>query len=341
MYHNFFVKRCIELALKGNPSAFPNPLVGAILVYENKIVAEGYHEKYGENHAEINCIANLKDKTLLSKCTLYVSLEPCSHYGKTPPCANAIVETGIKKVVIGCRDFTSKVNGKGIEILKNNNIEIIENVLEKECIHLNKKFFDIHKKQRPYIILKWAQSKDEYIGKINEEIIISNPLAQQLNHKWRSEEMAILIGYNTALIDNPRLNCRLINGKNPVRIVIDDNLNLPENLNLFDNIQSTFVFNKIKDDLKENTIFIKYENEASLLKELYLNNIHSIIIEGGAKTIEKFISNNMWDEARIITSNKNLNDGVEAPKINSSFMIEKKIELKDNNITYYKNQLQQ
>ncbi len=337
MCHNLYIKRCIELAKKGIPNAFPNPLVGAVLVYSNKIIAEGYHEKYGSPHAEINCINQLKDKSLLKKSTLYISLEPCSHFGKTPPCANAIIDAGIKKVVVGCRDFSKKVNGKGIELLKNNNIEVIENVIEEECIKLNEKFFAIQKNNFPYIILKWAQSKDNFIGNENEKTILSNFLSQQLNHKWRSEEMGILIGYKTALIDNPQLNCRLIKGKHPTRIIIDDNLQLPKQLNIFDGTQKTIIFNKIKNDAEGNIIFLKYNDEISILKQLYEYQIFSLIIEGGAKTIQKFISKNLWNESRIINTSIELKNGISAPTLNPSFYLENKFFLKNDTIFIYKN----
>ena len=233
--------RCLQLAQLGAGNVAPNPMVGAVLVYEEKIIGEGYHRKYGEAHAEVNCINSVKEsnRELIEKSTLYVSLEPCSHYGKTPPCSDLIIQNKIKKVVIGCQDIYKEVSGKGILKLRNAGVEVISGVLEKESVDLNKRFFTFHQKFRPYIILKWAQTANTKIGSTNERILISNEYTNRLVHKWRSEEAAVLVGTNTAVQDDPFLTTRLWKGKNPVRIVIDKELKLPPSLNIFDTNSQT------------------------------------------------------------------------------------------------------
>ena len=290
-----YMSRCIELAKLAAGYAAPNPMVGAVLVYEDKIIGEGYHKKYGAPHAEVNCINSVlaENKTLIEKSTIYVSLEPCSHYGKTPPCVDLIIKNKIKKIVIGCKDIYKEVAGKGIEKLKNSGAEVIPDVLENECKELNKRFFTFHQKNRPYIILKWAQSANGKTGSLSgERILISNDYSNRLVHKWRSEEAAILVGTNTALKDNPSLTTRLWEGNNPVRIVID----------------------------KENNLqFIKLEASGLLeqiLHSLFELNIQSILIEGGSKTLQSFIDKGLWDEARIITNEEMMiENGIAAPEL--------------------------
>ncbi|MBI3882924.1 MAG: bifunctional diaminohydroxyphosphoribosylaminopyrimidine deaminase/5-amino-6-(5-phosphoribosylamino)uracil reductase RibD [Sphingobacteriales bacterium] len=245
------MQRCLELAKLGAGSVAPNPMVGAVLVYEDRIIGEGYHQQYGQAHAEVNCINSVKkeDKELISKSTIYVSLEPCAHYGKTPPCVNLIIEKQIPHVVVACRDSYKEVNGKGIEILKATGVNVVLGILEKEAIELNKRFFTFHREQRPYIILKWAQSGNAKIGNADfSRVLISNEQTNKHVHKWRSEEAAILVGTNTALYDNPSLTTRLWQGNNPVRLVIDTDLKLPTSLQLFNGEVKTIVFNKVKQE---------------------------------------------------------------------------------------------
>ena len=317
-----FMKRCIELALNGSGNVAPNPLVGCVIVYDDKIIGEGFHQEFGKAHAEVNAIESVTDKTLLSKSTLYVSLEPCSHHGKTPPCVDLIIKHKIPHVVIGCADTFSEVNGKGIAALKNAGIKVTLNVLEEECRNLNKRFFTYHEKKRPYIILKWAQSKDGFIGKRNvtEPVSISNEFSKTLSHKWRSEEAAIMIGTNTAIADNPQLNTRLWNGKNPLRIAIDKDLKTPSTHHLFSGEQPTLIFNAFKNEKKENTEFIKIGFSANSLKtilnDIYKRQINSVIVEGGTNLLSQFIEQNLWDEARVFTSPVYLKEGIPTPVFN-------------------------
>jgi diaminohydroxyphosphoribosylaminopyrimidine deaminase/5-amino-6-(5-phosphoribosylamino)uracil reductase len=315
------MQRCLELAQKGMGNVSPNPMVGAVLVHDNKIIGEGYHQQFGAAHAEVNCLHSVVDKELIPFSTLYVSLEPCSHYGKTPPCANLILENKIKKVVIATTDFSSKVNGKGILLLKENGVEVIEGVMKHEAIELNKRFFYSQENKQPYIILKWAQSKDGFISKVNEKIQISSELTNTLVHQWRHEEDAIWVGFNTALVDNPQLNVRHVVGKNPIRVVLDKNLSLPNQLNLFDQTQSTFIYNYKKNEIEHLNHFIKIDTEnylSKILDNLYEQNISSVIIEGGAKLLQQIIDLNLWNEIRMICSPIELNEGVAAPRIKNA-----------------------
>lgn len=318
-----YMHRCIELAKSGAGYVAPNPMVGSVLVYENRIIGEGYHQHYGQAHAEVNCINSVKeeDKQLISASVLYVSLEPCAHFGKTPPCANLIIRHRIPTVVIGCRDPFIQVAGKGIEKLQNAGIEVITGVLENECKELNKRFFTFHTQQRPYIILKWAQSKNDAIANADSSrVLISNAFTNRLVHKWRSEEAAIMVGTNTALYDNPSLNTRLWSGKNPVRLIVDLNGRLPETLQIFDQKQRTIVFNYVKHEEQNNLFFYKLDNSESFIKELlnacYKLNFQSVLIEGGSKLLQSFIDENEWDEARIIENTRLIiKDGLQAPEL--------------------------
>ena len=316
-----YMGRCIQLAKLGAGHVAPNPMVGAVLVYENKIIGEGYHQKYGEAHAEVNCINSVseKNKSLIEKSTIYVSLEPCSHYGKTPPCADLIIQNKIRKVVIGIKDIYKEVDGAGIQKLQNADLEVITGVLENECHDLNKRFFTFHQKKRPYIILKWTQSANGNIGLNGERILISNDYSNRLVHKWRSEEASILVGTNTALMDNPSLTTRLWEGNNPVRIVIDKELKLPADLKMFNNEARTFIFNSSKNSSKENVQYIKLGNEnflQDLLHSLFELNIQSVLVEGGTKTLQSFIGLRLFDEARVITSQKMIIEkGIAAPEM--------------------------
>ena len=317
------MQRCLELAKKGLGKVAPNPMVGCVVVYEDKIIAEGYHQKYGEAHAEPNAIKQVSDEHL-KKCTLYVSLEPCSHFGKTAPCADLIVSKGIPKVFVGCLDPNPLVAGKGIKKLHDAGIEVEYGILDKECRELNKRFFTFQEKKRPYIILKWAQTQDGFISKLpipenKEDNWITTTESKQLVHQWRAEEQAILIGYNTAIGDDPLLTTRLVKGSNPIRLIIDKHLELPMHLNIFNTEAKTIIFNCIKNDVKNNIHYIKIDSGNMLndiLHQCYLQNIASIIIEGGTKTINHFIQQNLWDEARIfVNPNLYFKSGVLAPEI--------------------------
>jgi len=325
-----FMKKCLELAKKGMGYVSPNPMVGCVVVFNDEIIGEGYHNLFGNAHAEVNAIENVKDKSLLKNATLYVNLEPCVHFGKTPPCSDLIIKHKIPKVVIGSVDSFSEVAGKGIEEMQNSGIEVIVGVLEKESRELNKRFFTFHEKKRSYVILKWAESKDGYIAPKNQNkpFWMTSSESKKLVHKWRDEEDAILVGRITAEKDNPSLTVREIAGSNPVRIVIDKNLKLSGDLNLFNSEAKTIIFNAIKSEETRTNQFIKINFNnliKSILEELYQQNIQSVIIEGGSKTLQSFIDTNMWDEARIFSTNKTLAKGVKSPTIEGEIISEDKI----------------
>ena len=325
------MNKCLILAKKGRGKTSPNPMVGCVIVHNNKIIGEGYHEKYGHQHAEVNAINSVKNKNLLKESTLYVNLEPCAHHGKTPPCSDLIINNNIPKVIIGCKDSFIEVSGKGIEKMKRHNINVKVGVLEKECLDLNKRFFTFHDKRRPYIILKWAKSKDNLIAPINqkEKFWMTSNSSKKLVHKWRSYEDAILIGSRTAKVDNPHLTVREIQGENPIRIIINQNLNLPLDLNIYNNEAKTIIYNAIRNDQINLNKFIKIDFNnliKSVLKSLYKQKIQSLIIEGGAHTINTFIQQGIWDEARVFTANKNLKSGLPTPVIKKKPFSIKKIE---------------
>lgn len=318
-----FMQRCIDLARMGIGFVAPNPMVGCVIVYENKIIGEGYHKRFGEEHAEVNAINNVSQPELLEKATLYVCLEPCAHHGKTPPCADLIIQKRIPRVVIGCSDTFEAVNGKGIERLRNAGIEVKLGVLEAECLLLNKRFFTFHQKKRPYIILKWAQTQDGFIDKIRkageEKKInwISCQESKSLVHQWRSEEQAILVGKNTVLTDNPTLTVREVLGKNPVRIVLDPQMELPSDCAVFNVQSTTIILNALEDEQVYNLHYFQVnpfdtQNITNCLFEL---EIQSVLVEGGAFTIQKFIDCGLWDEARILVGSKRFGDGLKAPVI--------------------------
>ncbi len=321
------MSRCIQLAKLGAGNVAPNPMVGAVLVYNDKIIGEGYHQQYGEPHAEVNCIKNVSDenKPLIEKSTMYVSLEPCSHFGKTPPCSDLIIQQKIKKVVIGCRDIYEEVDGKGIERLRNAGVEVITGILENESRELNKRFFTFHSKNRPYIILKWAQSANGKIGLENERVFISNNYSNRLVHKWRREEAGILVGKNTVLKDDPALTNRLWKGKNPVRIVIDPKLELATSSKVFNDEAKTIIYNLSKNASEGNIEYIelgKNDFLKKMLASLYENNIQSVLVEGGAKTLQSFINEDLWDEARVITNRELIiEEGINAPEMKNFNMV--------------------
>lgn len=331
-----YMSRCIELARKGAGFVAPNPMVGAVLVQDDRIIGEGWHAKYGEAHAEVAAIGQTvgQGMTDFSATTLYVSLEPCAHFGKTPPCADLIVRTGIKRVVIGCRDPFEAVNGKGIEKLKAAGIDVVEGVLEKECRELNKRFFTFHEKKRPYLILKWAQTADGFMAGTPgaTRLLISNQYSNIRVHQWRSEEAAILVGTNTALLDDPELTNRLSTGPSPIRLVVDLDLRLPASLKLFNREQKTIVFNSLRPEESDNLIYYQIDKNKSLISQLmealYQLNIQSVMVEGGRQLLETFIQSGSWDEARVII-NKDLRIGAGLPapvlvnevQVSSEFML--------------------
>lgn len=346
------MNRCLQLAELAAGNTAPNPMVGAVLVHEGRIIGEGYHQQYGQPHAEVNCIASVheNDVHLVSSSIMYVSLEPCAHYGKTPPCADLIIQHNIPRVVIGCRDPFTKVDGKGIEKLKAAGVAVTVNMLEKECKALNKRFFTFHTIHRPYIILKWAQTGNGIIGGVDRRIHISNAYANRLVHKWRSEEAAILVGTNTARTDDPALTTRLWPGKNPVRLVVDMELSLPHHLQLFNDVATTIVFNRLQntiesfDDLKSagnKTWYYQVTTDVSIVQQiahaLYHLNIQSVLIEGGARLLQSFIDEGLWDEARVIT-NEGLQvaDGIQSPVLHTCRVIQTERMLSDH-IAYYSN----
>jgi diaminohydroxyphosphoribosylaminopyrimidine deaminase/5-amino-6-(5-phosphoribosylamino)uracil reductase len=327
---------------KGNTS--PNPMVGAVLVFENRVIGEGYHKQYGEAHAEVNCLQSVlqQDQDLIPLSTLYVSLEPCSHFGKTPPCVDLILKQKIQHVVIACRDRSEKVNGKGIQKLKEGGIQVTEGILENEAITLNQRFFTAQIKSRPYIILKWAESADKYIATSSGKTKISNQFSDKLVHKWRSEEDAIWVGYNTATVDNPTLDSRHWNGKNPLRIVYDRDLSLTPTLALLNGEQKTYIFNNNESKIENNNTFIQVSKENFLqhiLNYLNENNITSILVEGGAQLHQLLLTSNLWDEIRIIQSSAFLYEGIHSACLPSTIQLTKIEQIETDAIYYYKNTL--
>ena len=332
------------MAKNGLGTTYPNPLVGCVIVFENTIIGEGWHKKSGASHAEVIAIESVQNKELLSSSTLYVSLEPCSHFGKTPPCADLILKYKIPNVVIGTVDPNSKVAGKGIQKLKNSGVNVTFGILEKEGNELNKRFFTFHRKNRPYIILKWAESADGFISPKNKTeqkpVWISNEYSRQLVHKWRSEEQAILVGTQTIIDDNPSLTVRDWVGKNPIRVVIDKENAIDLSSNVFDNKAKTIVFSNkevTSNSDKIQTIKIDFDTNSTqeIVKKLYNNNIQSIIIEGGRKTLQSFIDTNLWDEARVFIGEINLKEGTKAPELNRKINL--KVVLKKDTLLLYRN----
>lgn len=319
-----FMRRAIQLATLGLGKAAPNPCVGSIIVYNGKIIGEGYHELHGTAHAEVNAVNSVPFESLhlLSKSTIYVTLEPCHHYGKTPPCVDLILKHKFPKVVIGCKDPNPKVGGQSIEKLRKNGVKVTVGVLENECWEVAKRFMTFFTKKRPYIILKYAKSQDGFIGQSDKQVWITGGQSKRLVHKWRNEEAAILVGTNTAAIDNPTLTNRLWYGNNPLRLVIDTKNRLPNDLNIFNEIATTKIF--------------KTSDISTILKTLYDLKINSLIVEGGATLLNSFIAENLWDEARIFTGNSYLKNGVLAPNLPKiqPFKIE---QIGDDTLEWFKN----
>jgi diaminohydroxyphosphoribosylaminopyrimidine deaminase/5-amino-6-(5-phosphoribosylamino)uracil reductase len=317
-----YMKRALELAELGRSNVSPNPMVGCVIVRDEKIIGEGYHQNFGEPHAEVNAVNSVENQEFLREATVYVTLEPCAHWGKTPPCANLLVEKKVKKVVIAALDSNPFVCGKGIQLLENAGIEVETGVLEKEARWQNRRFFTQIEKHRPYVILKWAQTQDGFVARENlSSKWISGSQSRQLVHKWRAEEDAILVGKNTAQYDNPSLNVRDWVGKNPVRIVLDSNLELPENLNLFDQSIPTICYNSKKSETQENLNFVNLGEQFSMydmLKDLHSRKIQSLIVEGGTKVLSQFIENSLWDEARVFSGKVKFGTGISAPILNQN-----------------------
>lgn len=324
MNHEIYIKRCIQLAKNAEGNTSPNPMVGSVIVHNGKIIGEGWHAKAGEPHAEVNAINSVQDKSLLAESTIYVSLEPCAHFGKTPPCADLIVKHKIPKVVIGCRDPFDAVNGKGIEKLLAAGIDVSVGILEKECLELNRAFFTYHTKKRPYIILKWAQTQDGFLDKLREEKDtginwITQPETKLLVHKWRHEVDAILVGANTILNDNPELTVRLLEGHNPVRLIIDPHGKCSLESKTFSASGHTVVFTNSPLPNQEHITFIELRQEDSILEKIlstcYNMQIQSMLVEGGTHTLQSFIDANLWDEARVLTGISSFGSGLRAPEL--------------------------
>lgn len=335
--HETYMRRCFQLAKLGESYVAPNPMVGAVLVYQDRIIGEGFHAKYGEAHAEVNCInsVNEEDKLLISKSTLYVSLEPCAHFGKTPPCADLIIKYKIPKVVISVVDNFDAVNGKGIQRLKENNVEVITGVLEEEGKELIKHFLYFHQTKMPFVTLKFAQTKDGFLGIKNEELKISNNLSKRYVHHLRAEHQAILVGKKTVITDNPKLNVRHWNGKNPIRIVLGNEDGIPDDYHVFN------------DDAETNFLSI-LDNErwlsiGEVLQEIASQHIISVLVEGGANVLQQFIDSNLWNEVFVITSTENLMQNrknemqkfIKAPIITG--VLKQEIQLENNTIQLLKN----
>jgi len=320
------MQRCLQLAELGRGSAQPNPMVGSVIVYKDMIIGEGYHQVCGQAHAEVNAINSVKDKSLLKHSTIYVNLEPCAHVGKTPACSTLIIDKKIPRVVIGCIDSFDKVSGQGIKMLEKSGVEVLVGVLEQESLDLNRRFFTFHRKKRPYIILKWAKTRDGFIDHDRTDLSpdaawITNELSRALVHKWRTEEPAFLVGTHTALKDNPQLNVRAWSGNAPLRVTVDRDGVFQNTMHLLDDSQKTIIFStKIQKHKLINTEFILIDNnveiEEQILNELYRRNIQSLVIEGGKLVLDAFISRNLWDEARVFTGNKIFESGTKAPNFN-------------------------
>jgi diaminohydroxyphosphoribosylaminopyrimidine deaminase/5-amino-6-(5-phosphoribosylamino)uracil reductase len=341
----FYIKRCLQIAKNGLFTARPNPSVGAVIVVNDKIIGEGFTSAYGGNHAEVNAINSVLDTSVLKEATIYVTLEPCSHFGKTPPCSDLIIKHNLKRVVVGCVDSNSLVAGKGIERLKKANISVTVGVLEQECLTHHKRFFTFQNKKRPYIILKWAETQDGFIAPLTKDtarpIWISNDYSKQLVHKFRAKEQAILVGTNTVLADNPKLNVRSWFGEDPVRVVLDNNLRIPKYANVFNESVKTIVFydeGKVVED-KKNVVFEKVDFTKNLAHQicevLQKHNIQSLIVEGGTQTLQTFLDENLWDEARVFVGEAKFLEGVKSPVLEQS--IKRQSNIKNDVLKIYTN----
>ena len=322
--HELYMSRCLQLAQQAEGRTAPNPMVGAVVVHNGLIIGEGYHHRCGEPHAEVNAIHSVEDQSLLMESTLFVNLEPCSHYGKTPPCAQLIIDKKIPRVVIGMGDPNPKVNGNGIKMLREAGIEVVENVLNHDCVALNKRFVTMYTQKRPFVILKWAQTQDGFIDSIrtNSEtppLRISNEITKTLNHQIRTVESAILIGTHTAILDNPHLTSRKWGHQNPVRMVVDRQLRIPRHYRIYDQTTPTVIFTDEIDENCKNITFVKLDFSKNIVPQildyLYQINLSSLIVEGGTQLLQSFIDANLWDEVHVETSPIIIGSGVKAPRI--------------------------
>ncbi len=319
--HEFYMLRCLQLAAQAKGMVAPNPLVGCVIVHENRVIGEGYHHRYGGPHAEVEAINRVENRELLRQATLYVNLEPCAHYGKTPPCADLILETGIPEVVVACADPFEAVNGKGIARLREAGVKVHTGVLEREARFLNRRFFTFHEKKRPYILLKWAQTADGFIDrKRTSEIPVQYPISglqsRELTHRWRTQESAILVGTRTVLHDNPQLTARLYSGPQPLRIAFDRKLEIPESFHLYDGSAATWILNSLKEDQGRTVRYRKIDFSRSieeLCQLLFQENIHSLLVEGGSHTLQSFIDSGYCDEIRVFVAPLIFNEGLKAP----------------------------
>ncbi len=321
-----YIRRCIQLARNGLCNAAPNPMVGAVIVYQDRIIGEGYHARCGEGHAEVNAIRSVKDESLLKDSTIYVSLEPCSHYGKTPPCADLIIRKGIPRVVVGCTDPFPLVAGRGIRKLKEAGIDVKVGVLEEECKQLIKRFVTLNIKKRPFVTLKWAQSADGFIDverTSGKPVVLSTPITSMYVHKQRAEHQAILVGRRTALLDNPSLTVRNWYGKNPLRLVIDKDLSLPSDLHLFDGSVPTLVFTARETPDKPNVTYTVLDFSQDILPQIMTTlaerKIQSLLVEGGSRLLQSFLDEDLWDEIYVEHSVQILGQGIAAPVIKNGY----------------------
>jgi len=339
------MQRCLQLAQLAEGNTYPNPMVGSVIVHKGKIIGEGYHRKAGQPHAEVNAVHSVKDKTLLTQSTLYVNLEPCAHYGKTPPCSKLIIDHGIPKVVIGCIDSYSEVAGKGVAMMEKAGVDVVSGVLEAESLELNRRFFTFHNKQRPYIILKWAETHDGYIDierdkeNYGQPTWITNEWARRAVHKQRTTEQAILIGTQTALKDNPSLTVRDWYGHQPLRCVIDKKLSLTNDYKLLDDTAATLVFNEQKSSENNNIAYVMLNADFGVIEQvlatLYKQNIQSLVVEGGRSTLQHFIDDNLWDEAHQFIGDVFFDAGVKAPQL-SGQIVSKEL-FGDSKLSVYRN----
>lgn len=334
-----YMQRALELAELGRTSVSPNPMVGCVIVHKDQVIGEGFHEYYGGPHAEPNAVLQVSNAALLKESTVYVTLEPCAHWGKTPPCANLLIQHQVKKVVIGAVDSNPLVGGKGIQLLREAGIEVITGVLESKVREQNRRFFTNMEKKRPYILLKWAETADGFVARSNyDSKWISNPYSRQLVHQWRSEEDAILVGKNTVIYDNPSLNVRDWVGKNPTRIILASSLDWNHPYHVLDGSIPTIIFNQEKNGEEANTTFIKVKDckdISDILRRLQEKKIGSILIEGGSQLLHSFIALDLWDEARIFQSTQTFGDGIHAPKLSGT--IAQEIDVMGDKLSIYYN----
>lgn len=333
-----YMERALALAELGKGTVSPNPMVGCVIVHKNRIIGEGFHQMYGEAHAEVNAIASVKDPDLLPESTVYVTLEPCAHHGKTPPCANLLINKKVKRVVIACTDPFEQVSGQGIQLLQEAGVKVEVGLLQEEAIALNKRFFTTVNHHRPYIILKWAQTADGFIARENyDSKWISNDQARQLVHKWRTEEDGILVGKHTVLHDDPQLTARSWSGRNPTRIVLDSNLEIKKDAKVFNTEAPTLIMNALKEEQEGSIRWIKTDlnNPWSVTRKIHELGIQSVIVEGGTQVLNSFINENCWDEARVFISEQTFGKGIEAPKMTEPNQLEETIF--DNQLVTYIN----